>query len=332
MTTQTRENILAFVRLKGQARIHDLVRELKISKAAIHKQVKRLVADNLIEKRGSAPTVFYVLKKVEDGVEETYDIPDEERSYIENNFLSITPDGKVLQGMKGFSYWASIYGKNKTIPDLSREYMKNMDDRIKNETRDGLVDATHKLTNTFPDSPIHHLFYADIYSIPVFGRTKLAKLVMHAKSAQDKRMIEEIAGAVQSKIQSLIKSYGVQAIAYIPPTVPRPMQFVWELADCLNIPLPIIEITKVVPGNVPVAQKSLTTTAERVINARESMYPKNVVHLPYKSILLIDDVAGSGASFNEVARKIAPLCDKGTKIIAFAIVGSQKGYDVIRQI
>jgi len=332
MITQTKEKILAFISLKGQARVHDLVREFKISNVAVHKQVKRLLSDNLIEKRGTPPTVFYVPKKIESEVEETYEITGEERSYIENNFLSITPDGKVLNGMKGFSYWASIYGKNKSIPDLSREYMKNMNDRIKNETKDGLVDATNKLTSTFPNTPIKHLFYADIYSIPVFGRTKLAKLVMHAKGAQDKKLIEEIANIVKSKIGSLIKSQNVQAVAYIPPTVPRPMQFIWELADSLHLPLTVIEITKVVPGNVPVAQKSLTTTAERVINARESMYPKGVSHLPYKSILIIDDVAGSGASFNEVASKIAPLCEKDVKIIAFAIVGNQKGYDVIRQI
>lgn len=332
MITQTKEKILAFIRQKGQARVHDLVREFKISHVAVHKQVKRLLSDNLIEKRGTPPTVFYVPMKIENEVEETYEITREERSYIENNFLSITPDGKVLNGMKGFVYWASIYGRNKTIPDLSREYMKNMMERIKNETKDGLVDATNKLTSTFPNTPIKHLFYADIYSIPVFGRTKLAKLVMHAKGAQDKKLIEEIADIVRNKIANLIKSYSIQAVAYIPPTVPRPMQFVWELADSLHLPLPLIEITKIVPGNVPVAQKSLTTTAERVINARESMYPKAIAGLPYKNILLIDDVAGSGASFNEVASKIAPLCEKNTNIIAFSIVGNQKGYDVIRQI
>ena len=332
MITQTKEKILAFIRLKGQARVHDLVREFKISNVAVHKQVKRLLSDNLIEKRGTPPTVFYVPKKMENEVGESAEISTEERAYIEENFLSITPDGKVLNGMRGFLYWASIYGRNKTIPDLSREYKKSMMERIKNQTKDGLVDATNKLSSTFPNSAIKHLFYADIYSIPVFGRTKLAKLVMHAKGAQDKKLIEEIASIVRSKIESLVKSYGIQAVAYIPPTVPRPMQFVWELADSLHIPLPVIEITKVVPGNIPVAQKSLTTTQERVINARESMYPKGVAHLPYKNILIIDDVVGSGASFNEVASKIAPLCEKNVQIIAFAIVGNQKGYDVIRQI
>ncbi len=332
MITQTRENILSFITNRGQARVHDLVIEFKISHVAVHKQIKRLLQDGHIEKRGTPPVVFYVPKKALVGSGPEAIFPESVAQVIETNFLSITPDGKTLYGVEGFAYWASIYGKNKSLPELAGEYTSRVGESKKNATKEGLVDATPKLLATFPDSPISRLLYADIYSIPVFGRTKLAKLVMHAKGAQDKKLIREIADIISDKIGKLIKSHHIQAVAYIPPTVPRPMQFMTELAKALDIHLPIIEITKVVPGSVPVAQKSLTSTSDRIINARESMYPKGVGKLPYKNILLIDDVAGSGSSFNEVAKKIAPLCQKNTQITAFAIVGNQKGYDVIRQI
>ncbi|MFO0703758.1 MAG: hypothetical protein U0525_03475 [Patescibacteria group bacterium] len=333
MITQTRENILTFIKSRGQARVHDLVQEFKISNVAVHKQIKKLLSENLIEKRGVPPVVFYV-PKIEKSFETSkLNIEDKVSSIIEQNFLSITPDGKMYYGVEGFVYWASIYGKNKPIEELARDYAAKMKEKDAHLTPEGLVDATAKLKGAFPSTVISKLMYADIYSIPIFGRTKLAKLVMHAKGSQDEKLVSEIAEIIKNPLGRLLTKNKIEAVGYIPPTVPRPMQFMTALSRNLSISLPELNLVKVMPGSIPVPQKSLSSTNERVINARASIYPKSLKSLPYKNILLIDDVAGSGASFNETATKIANLNGEGNmNIFAFAIVGNIKGYDVVRQI
>jgi len=332
MITDTREKILSIIRNRGQARVSDLARELGLSTVAIHKQLKRLLTSSLIEKRGVPPVVYYVPKIQIQKLSFVSPIPDDIQDVIEKTYLAITPDGHMLEGVEGFAYWAGIYGKDKNIEDLAQNYADAIAKQKESLSLGSWLDATSKLQTTFPDSSIKRLLFSEVYSIPVFGRTKLAKLVMHAKTSQDGSLIHMIADLVKPTIDLIIKTHHIQAVGYIPPTVPRPMQFMAEFARDINLHLPVIELSKVMPGTVAVPQKSLTSTGDRVINARESIYPKKTDMLPYKHILLIDDVAGSGASFNETARKLVPLLPPDVQITAYAIVGNIKGYEVIRQI
>ena len=49
-----------------------------------------------------------------------------------------------------------------------------------------------------------------------------------------------------------------------------------------------------------------------------------------KNILLIDEAVGSGATLNEISEK---LKFKGAKkVVGFAIVGSYKGFEVIKEV
>jgi predicted amidophosphoribosyltransferase len=54
-------------------------------------------------------------------------------------------------------------------------------------------------------------------------------------------------------------------------------------------------------------------------------------NIKYKTILLLDDAIGSGATMNEIARKIK---QKGivSKEISLAITGSYKGFNVITEL
>ena len=49
-------------------------------------------------------------------------------------------------------------------------------------------------------------------------------------------------------------------------------------------------------------------------------------------MLLIDDATGSGATLNEVSKKIRKLAVGKIKIIGYTVVGSYKGFDVISEI
>ena len=94
--------------------------------------------------------------------------------------------------------------------------------------------------------------------------------------------------------------------------------------------LPRIELVKAYIGDIPVAQKTLSKLEDRVINARGSIFIKNETK-HYKTVLLVDDAVGSGATMNETAVKLKQT-GVAKRVIGLAVVGSYKGFDVIREI
>ena len=99
----------------------------------------------------------------------------------------------------------------------------------------------------------------------------------------------------------------------------------------INIKLPKINLAKIYKNNIFVAQKSLSTLQERIINAKETIVIRNGLN-DVKNILLVDYAVGSGSTMNETAKKIRILIKKSCKIYGFTLVGSFKGFDVIREI
>src|SRR2546423_9242367 len=113
MITDTRDRIIDYIRYHGQARVYDLQKELQISSVAIHRQLNKLLQKDLIVRLGKPPVVFYTLPP-----EEVHGLTENlklellslySQQTIEANFLSITPDGKLLYGIKGFEYWVQRY-------------------------------------------------------------------------------------------------------------------------------------------------------------------------------------------------------------------------------
>lgn len=332
MITDTRDKILNYISYHGQARVHDLIRELGISSVAVHKQLNKLLKAGLVRREGKPPIVFYIFPSKEKFRSiDTEKLSEHTQRLIAENFLSISPNGRFLPGIEGFNYWVAQYGKKKSYTEAANEYAAVWEEQKKHFSKGGWTDATVKIKNAFKKSYIDHLLFQDIYSYRVFGRTKLAKLVMYAKQTGTRALIDEIAALAKPVIEKIIKAYSVDAIAYIPPTVPRPLQFMDEFARQLDLSMPEIILVKVIPGDIPIPQKTLASLEERIINARDSIYLKDTAGPYYKNILLIDDVVGSGASFNETAKKIK-AAKIAKHIIAFALVGNIKGYDVIREV
>jgi len=332
MITNTRDRIIEYITANRQARVDDLVKFLGLSHVAIHKQLRWLINNGILQKAGKPPLVFYTLISKEDAYKNQQpSFPKDILDAIEANFLSITPDGKLLYGAEGFTYWANLYQKNKTLLSLAQKYKEFIKEKSKYTTPEGWIDATIKLTSTFKESYVNHLLYQDIYSYPLFGRTKLAKLVMYAKQSENKVLIDQIATIAKPVIEKIINKHDIDSVGFIPPTVPRPLQFMDELEAKLNLALPKIDIVKIMAGDIPIPQKTLAKLEERIINARSSIYLRHVAEPSYRNVLLIDDVAGSGASFNETASKLKGIKIGHNRIVAFAIVGNVKGYDVIRQ-
>src|SRR3989338_6863356 len=194
--------------------------------------------------------------------------------------------------------------------------------------KNGLIDGMYKLKNTFDKIYLDKIFYLDFYSIERFGKTKLGQLLLYAKQSQDKSLIKELASQIRPKVESLIESFDVDAVGFIPPTVKREIQFMQELERNLNLSLPSLKIVKVkTPIIVP--QKTLNKLADRIENARDTIMVNDARQ--YKTLLLLDDALGSGATLNETAKKIKKQ-KLAENIIGLAITGSFSGFEVISEV
>lgn len=329
MITDTRNRILEYIRIHKQARAHDLVRAFGISQVAVHKQLKNLLNKDEVAKVGKPPLVFYVPKEKKEARLDT--IPDHVKKIIDKNYLYISPIGELLYGIEGFAAWAKAINEEKRLAKLANEYVNTLSNAKNHFTTNRWIDATKKLKNTFKETYVDKLLYADFYSLPKFGKTKLGQLVLYAKQSQNRELIDQISTLVKPLIEKVIEEFSIDAVAFVPPTVPRTLQFMNEFQSTLNLKLPSIELAKVATGEVVVAQKTLSRLEERIINARSTIFTKNNKGI-YHNVLLIDDAAGSGSTFNETAKKLKSITGGKNKIAAFAIVGSFKGFDVIREV
>jgi hypothetical protein len=330
MSINSRERIISYLRTNGQVRVHDLVRALSpLGRVAIHRNLKKLVEEGMLRKIGKPPLVFYLLaeKKTAAVIPTT---SDEVKRVIEQDYLYITPQGEILPGFSGFIRWATNTKQADKIAHLANLYVKTRATYDKYRSPKGWIDATFKLKETFPMVYLDKLFYADFYSLPQFGKTKLGTMMLYAKQSQNRELAKDVSLKVKPLAESIIKKFNINSLAYIPPSIPRNIQFMDELTAYLALPLPHIDLVKTRTGQVIVAQKTLEKLEERVVNARDTIFVKGADQI-FKTVLLIDDAVGSGASMNETAKKLIDL-KVAQKVIGFAIAGSFKGFEVIREV
>ncbi|MBU1085215.1 MAG: hypothetical protein ABIJ43_02005 [Candidatus Beckwithbacteria bacterium] len=329
MKTDTSLKIVRIIEKQGRVRVHDLVRELSLSNVAVHKQLKVLVADGKLVKIGKPPLVYYAINKERSEIE----IIDKYQRFINKYYLRVTPQGEMLRGVEGFVDWVKDIGKTKEIDRLARRYFEvrtKANKFIKNE----LIDFTKKIKQAVGARGIDKVYGVDFYSLPEFGKTRLGQLVFYAKQSQNKEIINKLAEETSQQIKRLIKKYKVEAVAYVPHSIPRKLQFLKEYRVGLKLNFPEIDLVKVYKGEVIVAQKSLAKLKDRIENARETIIideRKQKTKKNYKTVLIIDDATGSGASMNEVAKKLKQK-EMVEKVIGFSLIGSYKGFEVIREI
>lgn len=332
MITDTSQKILGYLGTNKQAKAVDLVRHLGITNSAVHRQLNKLLKEGKITRVGKPPVVFYLLKREEKPL--TAAISADLQDFINSNYVYVSPIGEFLAGMAGFTQWLSATNQERYLQPLALEYRKIRLEANTHILPGGWIDATQaKLQDTFHDTAIHKMLYKDFYSIEKFGKTQLGQMVLYAKISQNIKIIESIVDQVRPVINQMLETYNIDTIAYIPPSVKRNVQLMTELKNRLQIRLPEIVLRKVYTGDVVVSQKSLNKFNERVENARHTIFVdvNRSAVLP-KNVLLIDDAVGSGATLHETAKQILELIKPKGIIMGFAIVGSIKGFEVIREI
>lgn len=194
---------------------------------------------------------------------------------------------------------------------------------------DGFIDGMQKLGDSLGEVYLDKCFYLDFYSIEKYGKTKLGTLLFHAKQSQDKKLLALIEPLIEKSISKLIEREKVTGYAFIPPSIDRKVQLLKELEKDIALKIPSLTLTKIWRGT-PIPQKSLSSMSDRIKNARDTIFIRDKDFFT-DTILLIDDALGSGATLNETAKK---LKDAGIakKVIGLALVGSFKGFDIIREI
>lgn len=329
MKTNTRENILALIKKQGQVSPHQLQQELGFGGAAIHRQLRKLEARGSILKIGKAPRTVYVLHEAGVNLPAVSTLPDSVATIIEDRYAYVNPDGVILEGVEGFAYWVQKTGMGEQFLSLAKEYVRVREEADEWYQGQPWIAATSKLTQTFPETDIDQVAYADFYALPKFGKTKLGTYTLHAKVSQNLPLMKMLVAEIKPIVTKLIEEWQIEAVAYIPHSISRKLALLPVIAQELSLRLPLITVEKFYAGEIRVPQKSLSKLTDRVENAQKTLYVTDKV--PWQRVLLIDDAVGSGATFDQVAKKLKSQF--GTKFVAgFAIVGSYKGFEVISEV
>jgi len=245
----TQNKILKYVEEKGQVRAEDLRRELNLSRVSIHKHLNRLVKSGTVSKAGKPPLVFYFCtKRVQTFLLENTSVSKKIVDFINLFYLYIAPTGEKVDGFPGFVKWVQKIKQENFLVSLAEEYVKKRKEANKFIKKNGLIDATDKIKSTFENVALNNVFYADFYSLPKFGKTKLGQLVLYSKQAQKLNLAKNITEIIFPLVENLIKEEKINAVGFVPPTVPRQIQFVKELERILNLGLPKIQIVKAYSG------------------------------------------------------------------------------------
>jgi len=330
MNKKTIDEALKLIKKHGPIGPTKLAEKLQISTQMAHRHIKSLLKDKKIKKIGSPPKVFYVTTK-EKGLFEFPKLKPEQEAYINEHYLAVKPDGEVLEGLRGFQWWAEKTKQHKNFTALANEYVSNHSQCTKEyKNKLGIIDATRKLKDTFENCYLDYIFYQSFYSIPKFGKTKTGQMVTLGKSGQDIENIKLLAQMCRQSIIDIVEYYKIDGLIFTPHSIPRKISFLKEFKRFLSLPYPTTGLNKVFAGKAPVAQKSLSKLADRIENANNTIFLREE-NYHFKRILVIDDAVGSGATLNAIAHKLKTQAN-AEFVCGFAVTGSLKGFDVISEI
>jgi len=344
MVKSLQVKIQKYIEEHGEATPKLLISHFQVSAVTVHHHLKALIKQNTIQKFGVTPRVFYrIVYTPAVSVSSTFTIgndihhgatmhfPRVSIAYsklINENFYTISPSGTPEFGIVAFYHW--VTKRKLDFVKTAQQYADTVKkyESLKNPL--GLIDATQKIQESFPGTKLKKMYYVDFYSYPVFGKTKLGTLLLNAKQTMDIDLIEQTIEVAKPKILAIIKKHAINALAFVPPTISRKVQFMTELEKAFENILPIVKLEKI-RNTIAIQQKTLKIFDDRVENAQNTIFVGDERH--FKNVLIVDDAVGSGATIAVVSRKL--LRQKTAQnTYAVSIVGSAnaKQFEVINEI
>jgi hypothetical protein len=300
---------------------------LQISAQALHRHLKSLVQGGQIRRQGTPPQVFYSISPTP-RLQRFPSLPGSVAAVIEARFAHVSPAGDYDEGLAAFQKWTAQTRQEKAYVALAMAYLKAVE-KIYGDTAVA-IEATAKLAATFNPLELTQVFFADFYALPQFGKTRYGHQITLAKSGQSKKMLRSLAERTRNSLVHLIELLKIDAIAWVPHSIPRKIVFLKEYAAYLDLRMPDIKVIKSFGGGFPVAQKSLSKLSDRIANAESTIFIPDS-SAKYERVLVVDDAVGSGATMHSVARKLKSqkIC---RHVFGFAIAGSYKGFEVIPEV
>ncbi|MEM7184855.1 MAG: MarR family transcriptional regulator [Spirochaetota bacterium] len=323
------DKILILLEENGELSIKEMVERLEVSKQAVHKSINSLLEKQLIKRFGRAPKTIYKLHTQKPY--ETQALPQLEESqeeFLNEHFLLIDEIGEFKEGLQGFAHWC--YKRKLPLEKSAIEFFKTKQKYLQYFNSNAVIDGKTKLENTkgYEKVYLDEVYYLDFYAIERFGKTKLGTILHYAKQGQNKFLMKLLVEQLKSKLQLLLANHSFQAIGFVPPTIKRELQLMKYMEAHLKFNLPKVKIQKI-SGIIPVPQKSLNKIEERISNAENTFLVSETIQ--YQHVLLLDDAMGSGATLNQIAKKLKQK-KVAQKVTGLAIVGSFKGFDVITDV
>lgn len=322
------ERIAELLLKNGQMNVQEITDSLSVSRQYVHRQLLQLITEGKIRKYGIPPRVFYV--PITDKLQEAEEIiiSLQQEQFLKLHFIQVDPTGNMTEGLEAMRNWC--HKQHLPLKKTIDEYILTRKKYLNFFTQDNLIDGYSKISNTKGIGPVSldALYYFDFYAIERFGKTRLGTLMHFAKLSQNRMLMQLIASEIKQRVINVLHHFHIDAIVFVPPSISRKIQIMYELERFLALKLPKIKVTKIKTGIV-VPQKALSRIYDRVENARNTFYvgpPEK-----YKTILLIDDAVGSGATMNEIAAKIKKRIPSA-KVMGLAIAGSYKEFEVISEL
>lgn len=315
---------------------HYIASSIGVSQPSANKYLAELIAEWKIIKEGRTPHVtyriassVYIPDNVSQGKTTTHHFSYEESHVLDQHFFKYDVDGSELAATEGFLYRCQQRGLDPYQKYANFELLITKLNSLRNHC--GLIDATQEFVKHVDTQALDAIYYADQYKLNEFGRSKLAEKWFFAKQLQYKPLLEEIIRSLLRKLECLIKTEHIDALAFTPPSIKREVQILTVLDHALShILLPRVNLVKDSPTAIIIPQKSLKKREDRVLNARKSIYVNDSHAKQYKTVLLIDDFVWSGATLNETAKKLKQAGVQ--RVIGFAMVGNlDMSYEVINE-
>ncbi|MDE0243333.1 MAG: winged helix-turn-helix transcriptional regulator [Candidatus Kaiserbacteria bacterium] len=308
----------------------DLQKKMGVSLVTVHHHLKELCQDGYVEKWGRPPSVIYRLVP-----EESIDrIPSD---VVENHFVFKDPVGNILVGSKGFLQWSRHALKQKTLYEKVLDYEAYIQ-KLKEQNVHVFSHEKEQRLREEVGEPLHikKILFLFPYALPDFGKTKEYLLLERAKEgdSRNKKYAEELIALFFPALERFVQEKNIDAVAFVPPSASREFQIMSRMKKLFSEmkgDMPIIPLKKK-HGETVQQQKNLKYPAERLENADKTFYIPTEGEKAYHRVLLVDDFVGSGATLNQIAKKMISQ-GVGEEVFGITIIGSmEKKFPVVRKV
>ena len=141
---KTSEKIIAYISVRGEASASEITSYLGISSRAVFKQLRNLIDQGKLFKKGTPPKVYYMVSEEPLILKDsgTFAIDKSTRKFIEEYFFHITPTGRIEKGFDGFVEWCEK--RNLPIEKSAQDYKSTLQKYTKYFNESGFIDGMKK--------------------------------------------------------------------------------------------------------------------------------------------------------------------------------------------